>query len=95
MKVTLQNAVERNAEYPESFQIPTQEERAGVQPGAFAKCMFTDGKYTERMWIKVVRRNDDGTYAGELNNDPARLALKCGHALTFGPEHIIDLWEPV
>lgn len=92
--IRLLNGEVRHTANPRSFHIPTRAEREGVAVGGFVKCMFHDGTFTERMWVKVTRRNDDGSYTGELNNDPAQItAIKCGDPVTLSPEHIIDILE--
>jgi uncharacterized protein YegJ (DUF2314 family) len=65
----------RNAEAPRSFFIPTRSERAGLQPGDYAKLLFKvfdpqqDDPGAERMWVQILGVSD-GSYVGALTNIP-------------------------
>mgnify|MGYP000874287820 CR=1 FL=1 len=88
----LEDAEERNQEYPDSFQIPSLEERSSLNSMDFAKLLFHEREsgITERMWV-LVHDNDDGSYKGELNNNPLFMtAIQCGDSVKFLPKHIID-----
>lgn len=89
----LVSGVDRNRRYPESFFIPSEEERISVRPGDVVKVYFSmrDG-WGERMWVEVAsvkRRRIIGT----LNNEPIGIPrLSSGDKIRFRPEHIIDIW---
>ena len=83
-RYTLVDVVER-AEKFSTFSIPPLEERATLAPGDYAKLVFDDA---ERMWVKVTRVNDDGSYRGVLDNDPVIVELKPGAKVTFSPQHV-------
>lgn len=89
---TLANGEDLNAANPDTFWMPPRDAREGLQPGAFAKCIFHQpGKISERMWIIVHEAGPDG-YVGDLNNNPVNLmAVRCGDPVRFGPENIIDI----
>jgi uncharacterized protein YegJ (DUF2314 family) len=62
--------VQRNREYPETFEIPDEEAKRAIEPGVAIKLMFEmrDG-WGERMWVEVVavkRRH----IVGSLRNHP-------------------------
>lgn len=89
----LGSGVRRNREYPDSFWIPSEEDRQAVEPGMVVKLMFElrDG-WVERMWVKVtsVKKRK---LVGELNNMPVGIPrLMPGGTIKFGREHIIDIW---
>lgn len=90
----LLNGVERNAEHPTSFYIPTMEEKHEVTVGSFVKLGFEEeGTETERMWVKVTY-NYGNSFRGELNNEPVGLSsVKLGDIVDFTSEHIIDILE--
>jgi hypothetical protein len=89
----LVSGVQQNRRYPETFPIPSQEQRASVQPGDTVKVFFSmkDG-WGERMWVDVTAikgRHISGT----LSNEPVGIPrLWSGDKVKFRPEHIIDIW---
>lgn len=90
---------ERNAEAPESFEIPDEELRLNLVPESDAKLIFTlsgrDGLQVERMWVRITSRTDTG-YVGVLNNEPGTpdAPIKLGDRVEFRPDHIIDALPP-
>jgi hypothetical protein len=48
---------------------------------------------SEWMWVIVTERLPDGRYSGELNSEPSVVDLYCGDSVTFGPEHIANIYE--
>jgi hypothetical protein len=86
------SGVERNREYPDTFEIPDEVERTSVLPGDFVKVAFEmkDG-WGERMWVevtKVTRRRVIGT----LSNQPIGIPrLWFGDKIRLRPENIIDI----
>jgi hypothetical protein len=96
----LGSGVERNLAYPETFWIPSEEERLSVEPGALVKLMFEmkDG-WGERMWVNV---SDVGKrhLTGVLVNRPVGIPrLSPGDTIKFKPDHVIDIdwsnWESI
>jgi hypothetical protein len=94
---TLLDGEKQHAAHPQTFHIPPRAERESLEPGVYAKCVFSDGgKDGERMWVRVDRRLADDQYVGTLRNDPAFLTcIRCDDTVLFGPEHVIDIWEPL
>ena len=85
----------RHRESPETFEIPTPEERNAVTDRDSVKLIFeiTDGSRTqvERMWVKVTGMKE-GLFEGLLNNDPfCTDELKSGEPVTFEARHIIQI----
>jgi hypothetical protein len=94
---TLDSAVERNREAPETFPIPGQAEREGLRPGQIVKLMFRfDGpgeETVERMWV-IVKEHTPTGYLGELDNQPYTTdAIQPGAPVRFGPEHVIAIYR--
>lgn len=88
----LGSGVDRNEAYPESFPVPTDEEKSIVRPGDLVKLMFEmkDGT-AERMWV-VVTSVKRGKYEGDLNHCPVLIPrLEAGKRLKFQRQHIIDI----
>jgi hypothetical protein len=89
----LGSGVRRNREYPDTFDLPPEEEREAVVPGMDVKLMFEmrDG-WAERMWVTVtaVKRRK---LIGKLSNMPVGIPrLMAGGKIKFKREHIIDIW---
>jgi uncharacterized protein YegJ (DUF2314 family) len=91
MPVTMLSGEAKHAEFPNTFYLPSLEERSNVPVGDFARIIFTDGDVTERMWVKVTKQFDDGSYLGELANDPAFLKLKHLDPVSFQAKYVIDI----
>jgi Uncharacterized protein conserved in bacteria (DUF2314) len=91
----LSSGVKRNRKYPDSFQIPDEEDRLAVVPGLVVKLMFEmrDG-WGERMWVNVtaVKRRH---LVGTLINLPVGIPrLTAGDKIKFKRDHIIDIDLP-
>lgn len=95
----LESGLERHLLHPESFEIPDEATRTGLQTGDFAKLIFViaveedDEPIVERMWV-VVREAADGTYFGLLDNEPEideNDEFWLGTEVPFGPEHVIEV----
>jgi hypothetical protein len=73
MKYTLDSAVDAHAESPETFHIPSGNDRGSLGRGDFAKLIFrfSDGnrEFVERMWVRVESVGSE-CYVGLLDNDP-------------------------
>ncbi len=91
----IESGVERNREYPETFEIPDEEAKQTIEPGVVVKLLFEmrDG-WAERMWVEVVavkRRHTLGT----LTNQPIGIPrLDYGDRVKFKRDHIIEIdWD--
>ena len=94
----LGSGVERNRDYPDSFEIPTDEEKCSIEAGDHVKLMFEmkDG-WCERMWVSVSTISPR-RIVGELINTPAGIPrLHAGDKVVFTTDHVIDIhwngWE--
>lgn len=86
------SGVEWNRTHPDTFEIPSDDEKARITEGTVVKLMFrvSDG-WGERMWVTVnrVRRN---RFIGTLCNDPLGVPrLSYGDEIRFGPDEVIDI----
>jgi hypothetical protein len=99
----LRSGVEAHHEFPETFFIPSEAERRGLDIGDFAKLIFEiwldepddpQAASVERMWVFVTEVTPRG-YFGQLANNPDALdendRLWWGVELPFCPEHVIDI----
>jgi hypothetical protein len=91
----LGSGVERNRYHPDSFEIPTDEEKRSIEPGDHVRLLFElkDG-WCERMWVSVsaIKRRH---IVGELINTPAGIPrLDPGDKVVFKHDHVIDIhWK--
>lgn len=87
---TFVNGVTQNRLHPDTFEIPSNEEKADIQPGDHIKVGFLidEGNIeAERMWLRVTGRNGN-SITGTLANDPV-----CITAYGFGDEFTVTLDE--
>ena len=89
----LGSGVGRNRENPDTFWIPSDEERDAVVPGMEVKLTFEmrDG-WGERMWVTVIGLKGR-KLIGKLDNMPIGIPrLLAVDKIKFNREHIIDIW---
>jgi hypothetical protein len=103
----LRSAEQSHTENPDTFWIPSLEERRSLQKGQAARLIFDiavddGGKVKtvgERMWVIVTERIGE-EYIGVLDNQPACMSFEDGFYLCFGVEvpfsaqHVIDIGNP-
>lgn len=88
---TLIDGWERNAEHPDTFEIPTMAEAGRVTVGDYVKLGFEyEGEEFagERMWVEVTGIGNGG-FEGTLANTPLTDLLSFGDLVKFGLCHII------
>ena len=102
---TLVSVEGRYADHPDTFEIPSQDERSSLLPGDGAKLLFDietreNGRVidrgVDRMWV-IVRSRREGRYLGVLDSDPGTgdgLVLHAGDEIVFGPEHVAAIDRP-
>jgi hypothetical protein len=93
----LESGVDRNREHPNTFEIPSAEERENLKPGQLVKLMFRithERKVdVERMWV-IVQEKHSRYYVGKLDNDPyCTDQIKSGMRVRFEPQHVIQIWQ--
>jgi hypothetical protein len=94
----LVSRVAQNSRHPESFEIPSDQDRNAVLTGQIVKLMFDivtpSGLSCERMWV-ITEDRQGPYYIGRLDNMPAAKGtdLSVGSPITFLPEHIIEIHE--
>lgn len=78
---------------------PGDDELDELQPDDFVKLIFrfaaedaerADGQ-CERMWVRVLQQNEDGTYLGMIENEPHHTAAACGDQIHFHPRHVAEI----
>lgn len=92
MKITLMDGVALNKQYPDSFYIPSEEDKSALKIGDSVKLGLTGGELGERMWFTVISKDDKGNFVGELDSIPVvYVALEPGDKLEFEAKNIIDI----
>jgi len=104
----LVSAEARHSASPDSFPIPSLEDRTSLVVGQAAKLIFeieadeedgTASVSTERMWV-IVSGKADEYYFGVLGNQPCTISqssdfyLREGAEVPFLPSHIIAIATP-
>jgi hypothetical protein len=90
----LRSGVKQNRLFPDTFSIPSKEERLSVGAGDVVKLMFlqSDG-WGERMWVRICRVGR-WRLVGHLENLPLDFPrLDVGARIVFRRHHIIDILE--
>lgn len=100
----LNSGVASHHRWPETFEIPDEKERRGLQKGDIVKLQFDiavppDEEFgdvsSERMWV-IVERRSGPYYIGALDNVPAcsdeQDHLHVGDQVVFLPEHVISIY---
>lgn len=97
-KPHLIDGVQRNAKYPNTFEIPPITTRENLSVGDYAKIgLETSERGGERFWVKIetVMANDSEIrYQGSLDNYLAVYPeFEYGHTFEFEPKHVLQvLW---
>lgn len=90
----LEDVVEKNRQYPRTFLIPTREKIEILDIGNLVKLVFVmkepqkDGCRAEKMWVKIVSKQNN-IFTGILDNEPYYLkSIKNGDIITFTEKNI-------
>lgn len=99
MEYVLDSGEELHLESPDTFHLPSRVARETLLPGELVKLIFRISTGTEvhieRMWVCIQSRTETG-YVGSLDNDPyCTDELRSGASIAFGPEHVIQIYEPL
>ena len=96
----LDDGEKAHAEHPDTFWIPSQQERDNLKVGDLAKLRFVlalvdeegnEEEAAERMWVEV-EECADAWYRGVLTNQPASTdEVLLGMEVWFEPRHVIDI----
>ncbi len=94
----LLDAEAQNAAFPDTFPIPTIDERQQLRAGDMVKLVFvldpppTAGPNAERMWVEVGSAAADGSYEGFLTNRPVVVtSLQPSTVVAFEPRHVAGI----
>jgi uncharacterized protein YegJ (DUF2314 family) len=87
-------------EYPDTYWIPAEEDRASLKKGDLVKLVFRmesredrNEVSVERMWVEVQGEKFE-LYEGVLDNDPGSdVFVECGQKVFFKPKHVIQIYD--
>lgn len=94
---TLDNGVELNKEFPNSFFIPKKEEKKKLKQNDIVKLIFRENAEVERMWAiikeKPQLKNNVLYFAGEVDNETFGLeTVHAGDIVNFTEDNIIAIY---
>jgi Uncharacterized protein conserved in bacteria (DUF2314) len=97
----LESGVKMNRKYPDTFWIPSDEEKRDIKVGDHVRLIFEmseqwgRGRWGERMWVNVEEINDR-RLMGTLRNTPAGIPkLNPGDRIKFTMDDVIDvIYDP-
>lgn len=84
------NAQELAEKYPDSFEVPTQQELSQVGETSLVKVCYGN----ERFWTKVIKR-EGNLITAEIDNGlicEETHGLNYGDVVQFGTENIYNIW---
>ena len=94
----LLDAESQNLAFPDTFPIPSRQEREALRTGDMVKLVFvldpppTSGPNAERMWVEVRTTGLAGTYDGWLTNQPVVITSLAPSALVaFEARHVAGI----
>ncbi len=92
------DGVDRNTTHPETFEIPSEEERDAVRNGDTVKVGFEVIDFDlgedigERMWVSVTFANGN-TLVGWIDNVPISQNLQLKQEIQFERRHILNIYD--
>ena len=94
----LLDAEAQHEAFPDTFPIPTSDERQALRAGDMVKLVFvldpppTSGPNAERMWVEVRTALPDNTYEGWLTNRPKVVtSLEPSSVVAFDARHVAGI----
>lgn len=91
-RAKVESGLERHRQYPESFEVPSDEEKARLIPGDRVKLMWHVKRMRasgERMWVTITERDGD-RLVGTLDNWAMFVYLRPDETVKFHIDDIID-----
>lgn len=84
------DAVQKNKEHPDTFQIPSKEDLDKMEEGFFVKV----GHNGERFWTEITSIEESGTIFGRVDNDLVyEHPFKYNDKIMFEKRHILDVQD--
>lgn len=94
----LLDAEAQHEAFPDTFPIPTADERLALRTGDMVKLVFvldpppSSGPNAERMWVEVRAAQPDGSYEGWLTNRPVVITtLEPSSVVAFEARHVAGI----
>ncbi|AKE44854.1 hypothetical protein AU106_gp223 [Sinorhizobium phage phiM9] len=91
----LEDGIQMNLQYPETYHIPPEEMRTALLPGELAKVkLVNEVGAGEKFWIKIEERleaDDRLIYKVSAQNNLYGFEYGCGDVFYCEPRHIITI----
>lgn len=87
---TLIDGVARNSRHPDTFEIPTDEEKLAIKKGDFVKIGLESSEGGERFWT-IVQSVEGDVITASVDNFLMNFDLDLGQELQFGYEHVLSI----
>ena len=91
-RARIECGLDHHRRWPESFQVPSDEEKAELRPGDLVKLQWSVKRYAasgERMWVEITGRDGD-RFIGRLTSLPVFVHRDPGETVRFRVDDIID-----
>lgn len=91
-RAKIDSGLDRHRDHPDSFWVPSADEKAELRPGDRVKLMWSVKRMQatgERMWVTVTHRDGD-QLTGKLENWALFVHLEAGETVKFHIDDIID-----
>ncbi len=86
--LTLIDGVALNQSNPETFQIPTDEEKANIKPGDSVKIGIAD--HDEQFWVTIETVAEEHFF-GRVDNHLLTDEISFGETITFQKRHVLTI----
>lgn len=92
----LTDGEQMNRDYPDTFEIPTEEDKAAIEPGDTVKAVFSLTDWGEKMWLEVVKVKERHLVCRLTSHPLAIPRLSCGDSVKVKRKEVVDiLWKDV
>jgi hypothetical protein len=92
IRVELLNGVEWNNKHPDTFHIPSSDDKKSIQIGTSVKVV--DTKYNERFWVEIVDFITEDLLVGRIDNElMMKQPYSLGDKIFLKLDNVIDIFN--
>lgn len=92
-RAKLESGTRLNRAHPDTFYIPSEEEKRRVGPGGLVKLDWSIRRsYGERMWV-IVESRKGNKLAGRIDSFPVLAYFQHGDKVKFTLDNIVDIFD--
>jgi len=92
MEKKLVNAQWMARRFPETFEIPSQEELDKLVKGDIVKICYYDETGSERFWVKITDVDGD-KIQGTCDNNLINSKIPAGGLIEFKKVNVLSIWQ--